>query len=172
MITDYDRLIANRFLDVWSKHEGEKYALSDGPDPPDFLLDAHWQETWLEVTGIYMNEAEGKFRNRPEGGVFRYCGDPAETPERLLSQLDRKLANRNYERIYRERGNGILLLSNEDCAFDEINLSLLDERLSQFKPTKDLGFFRIAFFEYVLGTQRFYGEVYPGKDLAYAGSAK
>ena len=99
MTTDYDRLIVNRFLAVWSKHQGEKYVLLDGPDPPDFLLDSQRQKTWLEVTGIYMNEAQGKFRNSPGERVFQFSGDPAETAERLLSQLERKLANRNYERI-------------------------------------------------------------------------
>lgn len=165
MITDYERSIAKRFVDLWSDQQGEKYLVLDGADPPDFLLNSAKRSTWLELTDIYMNETQGKFSNCPTETKFEFFGDPAETAERLVKQLNRKLANIHYQDVYEARGKGILLLTCQDCVFDSVNLARVDERLSSFTPDNDQRFFEIAYFEYCLNGNRFYGEVYPGREL-------
>jgi hypothetical protein len=165
MISDYERKIAQRFVDLLNQQQGTQYALSDGSNPPDFLLDSPNKSSWLEVTDIYMNQEQAKFENCPSKMSHSFFGDISDTAVRLTCQLDRKLAKESYAKIVRERGKGMLLLTCQDWAFDSVNLAQVDELLSTFNPTADQKSFEIAYFEYRLDGQRVYGEIYPGRDL-------
>ena len=164
--TERERRIARRFVDIWNQHETPQYTLCDGPNPPDFFLDAANEKSWLEVTDIWMNEAQAKDENCPTEIWHGFVGDASDTAVRLICQLDRKLANPNYGRVVAERGKGMLLLTCQDWAFDTINLDRVDKLLSTFTPSRDQHFFNIAYFEYRLADgRRVWGEVYTGKDL-------
>jgi len=166
MITDGQRNTAQRFIALLSEKEGSSYSVRDGPDPPDFLLNSISRTSWLEVTDIYMSEAQAKFVNCREEKTFEFSGTGDETAVRLIDQLNRKLANSNYAQIFRQRGQGILLLTCCDFVFDEVNLARVEQCLAGFTPIDNLGYFSIAYFEYRLPSgYRFYGEVYPGREL-------
>ena len=171
MATDYERKIAKRFIDLWSEQRRETYSILDGPDPPDFLLDSRTQKTWLEVTDIYRNQAQGKFMNCSTEKTYAFFGDPSKTAESLINQLSRKLGNPNYRKVFEQRGAGMLLLTCQDCVFDEVNLARVDEGLLGFKPFEDQGFFNIAYFEYRLPDgRRFYDEIYAEQEIRTGGS--
>ena len=54
--------IARRFLDYLSR-DGTHYSIVPAPDPPDFFIEPG---TWLELSDIYLSDAEAKFLNSPE----------------------------------------------------------------------------------------------------------
>lgn len=155
-----DMPIAQRFADYLSR-SGGSYTVVPAADPPDFLLEPG---TWLELSDIYLNEAEAKFLNSPTETRFSFHGSPDEPAARLLQKLDEKLAKTSYQHIYRQRGAGLLLLTCQDCAFDEVNLAHVHEALSSYRAVNDRGFFRVAYFEYRLpGAERVYEVIYSPK---------
>jgi hypothetical protein len=153
--------IAERFATWLSATTGQRHTVIAGPDPPDFLMEP---EMWLEVSDIYLNNAQAKFLNSPDEKRFRFHGSPDEPALRLLLKLDEKLGKTSYQKIYGERGAGILLLTCQDCAFDEVNLARVHEALASFRSTNDQGFFRTVYFEYKLpADERVYEVIYPSK---------
>ena len=106
--------------------------------------------TWLEITDIYLSDAQAKFLNSPREKHFSFHGSPDEPAMRLVHKLDEKLEKLSYQKVYQERGAGILLLTCQDCFFDEVNLARVHEAVAAFQPTNDQGFFRTAYFEYRL----------------------
>ena len=153
-----DIRIANRFAEYLSRN-GQIYTIAAGADPPDFLLEPG---TWLELSDIYLSNAEAKFLNSPAERKFSIHGSPInETALRLLQKLDEKLAKNSYQHIYDERGLGFLLLTCQDCFFDEVNLARVDEALASYHPKNDRGFFKTVYFEYaLLGAERVYEVIY------------
>jgi hypothetical protein len=151
--------IAERFVTWMSTTTGHPYTFTVGPDPPDFLIEP---QTWLEVSDIYLSNAQAKFLNSPSETHFSFHGSPDEPALRLLQKFDEKLGKASYQTIYGERGAGILLLTCQDCFFDEVNLARIHEALAHFHPTNDQGFFRTAYFEYRLPADgRVYQVIYP-----------
>ena len=78
----------------------------------------------------------------------------------LINQLQKKLSNPSYRRVYDVRGKGILLLTCESIAFDVVNLTRVVEELVAFQSMNDLGFFATAYFEYDLERERYYRLIY------------
>jgi len=155
-----DMPIAQRFAEYLSRG-GESYTVVPAADPPDFLLEPG---TWLELSDIYRNEGEATFLNSPTETRFSFQGSPDEPAVRLLQKLDEKLAKTSYQHIYDQRGSGLLLLTCQDCAFDEVNLAQVHQAVASFRPTDDRGFFEAAYFEYRLpNEERTYEVVYPKK---------
>ena len=154
--------IAERFATWLSQLTGRKCSVRPGDDPPDFVIEP---EGWLELSNIYLSEAEAKFDNSREGGKFTFECSPEQTAERLLQKLDEKLAKASYREIYKQRGKGILLLTCQDFFFDAVNLTRVQQRLESFHPTKDHGFFEVAYFEYqVPAADRVYQIIYPANE--------
>jgi hypothetical protein len=158
--------IAERFARWFSKTTGQSYTIRLGPDPPDFLMEPGM---WLEVTDIFLSNAEAKFENLRGGNRFEVRPDPgnpesspAQLALRLLNKLDEKLAKTSYLPIHEQRGQGILLLTCQDFFFDEVNLARVEEALPSFSPTNNQQLFRLAYFEYCLAAYgRVYKKVYP-----------
>jgi hypothetical protein len=68
----------------------------------------------------------------------------------------------SYRAVYEQRGPGFLLLTCQDCFFDEVNLARVHEALASYRPTNDQGFFKAAYFEYTLpGADRVYEVIHP-----------
>ena len=153
--------IAERFA-VWlSKTTGQSHTVTPGLNPPDFLMEP---QTWLEVSDIYLSNEQAKFLNSPDEKRLRFYGSPDEPALRLLQKLDEKLGKTSYRKIHDERGAGILLLTCQDCFFDEVNLARVHKALSSFRPTNDQGCFRTVYFEYRLpADERVYEVIYPSK---------
>jgi hypothetical protein len=151
--------IAERFVAWLSATTGHPHTVTVGPDPPDFLIEP---QMWLEVSDIYLSNAQAKFLNSPSEKHFSFHGSPDDLALRLLQKLDEKLGKASYQTIYDERDAGILLLTCQDCFFDEVILARVHEALASFHPTNDQGFFRTAYFEYRLpADERVYQVVYP-----------
>jgi len=73
-----------------------------------------------------------------------------------------KLAKASYREIYKQPGKGILSLTCQDFFFDAVNLTRVQQWLESFHPTKDHGFFEVAYFEYrVPAADRVYQIIYP-----------
>ena len=154
----FNTQVAARFGEWLSATSGHPHTVIVGPDPPDFLIDPH---TWLEVSDIYLNNAQAEFLNSPSKNHFRFEGSPDQLALRLLDKLDEKLAKTSYQKVYDGRGRGILLLTCQDFFFDEEILARVRHTLASFQPTNDRGFFRTAYFEYTLPTaKRVYDVIY------------
>lgn len=155
-----DTPIAQRFVEHL-RSAGTPYTLIAAADPPDFLLEPG---AWLELSDIYMNNAQAKSLNSLGETRFRFHCSPDEPAMRLLQKLDQKLAKTSYQHIYEQRGPGFLLLTCQDWFFDAVNLARVHEALRGYRPSGDRGFFRAAYFEYRLpGADRVYEIVYPAK---------
>jgi hypothetical protein len=153
--------IAERFAAWLAKTAGQSYTISRGTNPPDFLMEP---QTWLEVSDIYLSNEQAKFLNSPEEKSFSFQGSPDDPALRLLQKLDEKLGKTSYRRIHDERGAGVLLLTCQDCFFDEVNLARVHKALASFRPTNDQGSFRTVYFEYRLpADERVYEVIYPSK---------
>ena len=121
-----------------------------------------YEVTWLEVSDIYLSDKQAKFLNSPKEKSFRFHCSPDEPALRLLHKLDEKLGKISYRQICDQRGSGILLLTCQDCFFDEVNLARVREALISFKPTNDQRFFGRAYFEYRLrACDPVYDIIYP-----------
>jgi hypothetical protein len=155
--------IAERFA-VWlSATTGQSHTVTPGLNPPDFLMEP---QTWLEVSDIYLSNEQAKFLNSPDEKSFGFHGSPDEPALRLLQKLNEKLSKTSYRTVYDQRGSGILLLTCQDCFFDEVNFARVYEALASFRPTNDQGFFHTAYFEYRLpADERIYDIIYPAKGL-------
>jgi hypothetical protein len=152
--------IAQRFAQHLSRG-GTSYSVVPAGDPPDFFLEPG---TWLELSDIYLSDAEAKFLNSRKERKFSFEGSPDEPALRLLHKLDEKLAKTSYRAVHEERGPGFLLLTCQDCFFDEVNLARVHEALASYRPTSDQGFFRAVYFEYILpGAARVYEVIHPRK---------
>jgi hypothetical protein len=152
--------IAQRFAEHLSR-DGVTYSVVPAADPPDFFLEPG---TWLELSDIYLSDAEAKSLNSTREREFRFDCSPDEPALRLLNKLDEKLGKTSYQAIFGARGPGLLLLTCQDCFFDEVNLARVHEALASFRPTDDQGFFRAAYFEYRLpSAERVYEHIYPSK---------
>ena len=152
--------IAQRFAEYLSRN-GTRYSVVPASDPPDFFLEPG---TWLELSDIYLSDAQAKFLNSSSERHFSFDCSPDEPALRLLDKLDEKLGKTSYQAVYHARGLGFLLLTCQDCVFDEVNLARVHEALASFRPSSDQGFFRAAYFEYRLpGADRVYELVYPPK---------
>jgi hypothetical protein len=150
--------IAQRFAQHLSR-DGTRYSVVPADDPPDFFLEPG---TWLELSDIYLSDAEAKFLNSPQERKFSFHGSPDEPARRLVDKLDEKLSKTSYQRVYEERGPGFLLLTCQDCFFDEVNLARVHEALQSYRPGDDQGFFSAAYFEYRLpGAERVYETIHP-----------
>ena len=164
MSTKAERLQATRFAERLSAHTGTQYSITDGPNPPDFLLQSSSGQTWLEVTDIYLSDEQAEFLNSPAKRTFSFCGSPDQPANRFVNQLNHKLSMDSYRPIFEKRGKGFLLLTCEDFGFDEVNLSRLHqffESPPSYFPIDDQGFFSKAYFEYRLrGAEPFYKLVY------------
>jgi hypothetical protein len=155
----FETQIAERFAAWLSEKTKQPHTVSRGCDPPDFVLTPG---TWLEVSDIYLSDEQAKFLNSREQRKFTFSGSPDEPALRLLKKLDEKLAKASYRTVYQQRGQGVLVLTCQDCFFDEVNLARVREGLESFTPTSDQGFFSMVYFEYQLpGTERVYEAVYP-----------
>lgn len=141
-----ETLQADRFKQWVFEQTNICYVITDGTDPPDFLLDSSTHKTWLEVTDIYLNDDQAEFLNSRKQS---YSFDGDEPALRLLNQLNRKLSKTSYRPIFEQRGKGILLLTCEDPMFDEANLARVHASFP-FSPFEDQGFFERAYFAYRL----------------------
>jgi hypothetical protein len=151
MPTEAERLKAAHFVEWVHERTGTRYSITDGPNPPDFLLQSNSHQTWLEVTDIYLSNEQAKFLNSPASQIFRFCGSPDEPAIRLVSQLDRKLSKDSYRPIFEKHGKGFLLLTCEYFMSDDVNLARVEECLEclpSYFPMNDQGFFSKAYFEY------------------------
>ena len=159
-----EKLQADRFKQWRFESTGKSYLISDGPNPPDFYFDLPDRKSWLEVTDVFENNEEAKFRNCK---IPRYSfeGLPDQTARFLINQLQKKLSNPSYRPAYEERGKGTLLLTCESIGFDAVNFARVEEALDTFQPIDDLGFFATAYFEYELKGRQYYRLVY-GRDEA------
>ncbi len=106
-MTPSEKLQAVRFAQWLSAETGMQYSITDGPNPPDFLLQSNSHQTWLEVTDIYLNNEQARFRNSLDVRTFSFDGSPDELALRLLNQLNRKLSKNSYRPIFAKRGKGI-----------------------------------------------------------------
>jgi hypothetical protein len=154
-----EKLQADRFKQWRFEFTGKNYLISDGPNPPDFNFDLPDKRTWLEVTDVFENNEDAKFRYS-KISQCSFSGLPDQTARFLINQLQKKLSNRSYRRVYEERGKGILLLTCESIGFDAVNLARVEEALRTFRPINDLGFFGTAYFEYEIEGQQYYRVVY------------
>src|SRR5437762_2726619 len=105
-----DLAIAQRFAQHLSR-DGTSYSVAPGDDPPDFFLEP---DTWLELSDIYLSDAEAKFLNSPKEQKFSFHCSPDEPAFRLLHKLDQKLAKTSYQLVHEKRGPGFLLLACQD----------------------------------------------------------
>ena len=155
-----DLPIAQRFAEYLSR-DGTPYSAVPASDPPDFFLEPG---TWLELSDIYLSDAQAKFLNSPRERHFSFECSPDEPALRLLRKLDEKLGKTSYQAVYRARGPGFLLLTCQDFVFDEVNLAHVHQTLVSFRPSNDQGFFRAAYFEHRLpGADRVYELIHPPK---------
>ncbi len=155
-----DMPIAQRFAAHLSR-DGTIYSVVPAADPPDFFLEPG---TWLELSDIYLSNTEAKFLNSARERKFSFDCSPDEPALRLLNKLDEKLGKTSYQAVYVARGAGLLLLTCQDCFFDEVNLARVHKALASYRPTNDQGFFKAAYFEYMLpGADRVYEVIYPRK---------
>jgi hypothetical protein len=154
-----EKLQADRFKQWFFEQTKICYAITDGPNPPDFLLDSSTHKTWLEVTDIYLNDDQAEFLNSPKRRSYSFHGSPDEIALRLLNQLSQKLSKASYQRIFEQRGKGTLLLTCEDLMFDEVNLARVHESFP-FSPLGDRGFFERAYFAYRLSRDPDRPEIY------------
>ena len=151
--------IAQLFAEWLAQTTRRPCTISPGDDPPDFLIEP---EGWLEVSDIYLRNEQARFLNVARERSFGFSGPLDETALRLIAKLEEKLGKESYERVYAQRGKGILLLTCQDCFFDGVNLAQVHQTLEVFQPTSDHGFFQKAYFEYQLpGGDRVYEVVYP-----------
>jgi hypothetical protein len=156
----FDMPIAQRFAEYLSR-DGTPYSVVPALDPPDFFLEPG---TWLELSNIYLRDAQAKFLNSPSERHFSFECSPGEPALRLVHTLNEKLGKTSYQAVFDARGPGFLLLTCQDCVFDEVNLAHVHEALASFRPRSDQGFFRAAYFEYNLpGADRVYELVHPAK---------
>jgi hypothetical protein len=155
-----DMPIAQRFAEHLSR-DGTAYSVVPAGDPPDFFLEPG---TWLELSDIYLNDAEAKFLNSTKEGKFSFYGLPDEPAKRLLRKLDEKLGKTSYQPVYEQRGPGFLLLTCQHCFFDKVNLARVHAALASYRPTNDRGFFKAVYFEYTLpGADRVFDVIHPQK---------
>src|SRR6266487_5381877 len=122
-VTPSERIQADRFAEWFSGQTGTQYSATDGPNPPDFLLQSDSHQTWLEVTDIYISNEQAKFLNSPTCQTYKFEGYPDELARRFVTQLQGKLSTNSYRPIFEERGKGLLLLTCEDCVFDDVSLA-------------------------------------------------
>ncbi len=155
----FNTRIAERFAEWLSATSGQLHTVMVGPDPPDFLIAPH---TWLEVSDIYLNNTQAEFLNSSKKHHFKFEGSPDQLALRLLEKLDEKLAKTSYQKVYNERGAGILLLTCQDFFFDEVILERVREAVACFQPTNDQSLFCTAYFEYRLPADKHvYEVIYP-----------
>jgi hypothetical protein len=154
-----EKLQADRFKQWRFESTGDNYLISDGPNPPDFYLDLPDRKGWLEVTDVFENNEDAKFRYS-KIPRYSFSGSPDQTARFLINQLQKKLSNPSYRGAYEERGKGILLLTCESIGFDAVNLARVEEALGTFQPISDLGFFATAYFEYEIEGRQNYRLVY------------
>jgi hypothetical protein len=166
-IADSEPTIARRFLTRLGDSKGQKYTIKGRPNPPDFLLSVDEKESWLELSDIYLNNAQARFLNSSNEKVLRFSGSPDETALRMFNKLNEKVSKLSYKNVFEKLGPGILLLTCQDMVFDSVNLSRMEEGLHSFAPFGDRGFFARVYFEYLIDAQRFYRVVYP-RDEALA----
>src|SRR5712672_2290330 len=140
-IADSELTVAQRFLTWLSDSTGQKYAIKDRPNPPDFVLSVDEKESWLELSDIYLNNAQAKFLNRSSEKMFRFTGSPDETALRIFNKLNEKVSKLSYKNVFEKLGPGILLLTCQDMMFDSVNLSRMEQGLHSFTPVADRGFF-------------------------------
>ena len=159
-----EKLQADRFKQWRLESTGKNYLISDGPNPPDFYFDLSDRKGWLEVTDVFENNDEAKFRYC-KISRYSFSGLPDQIGLFLINQLQKKLSNPSYRRVYEERGKGILLLTCESIAFDVVNLARIEEALVAFQPMNDLGFFATAYFEYDLERERYYRLIYGREEI-------
>ena len=88
--------IAKRFAEYLSR-DGTTYSVAPAADPPDFFLAP---EAWLELSNIYLSDAEAKFLNSPTEQQFSFQCSPDEPAVRLLHKLDEKLSKTSYQAVY------------------------------------------------------------------------
>jgi hypothetical protein len=134
--------IAQRFAEYLSRR-GIAYSVVPAGDPPDFFLEPG---TWLELSDIYLSDAEAKFLNSPKKGRFWFHGSLDEPALRLLRKLDEKLGKTSYQAVYEDRGPGFLLLTCQNCFFDEVNLARVHEAIASYRPTKRSGVLQSGLF--------------------------
>ena len=158
---DYELRIAERFLACLSDSMGQKYVIKGRPNPPDFEFSLGDTETWLELTDIYSNNDQARFLNRSEEKVFRFEGSVDVTALRMITKLNEKLSKPSYNDAFQKFGPGILLLTCQDVLFGPVDLAQIRESVYSFSPVEDRGFFKRAYFEYLLDGQRVYRVVYP-----------
>ena len=115
----------------------------------------------MELSDIYLNNAQAKFLNRSSEKMFRFSGSPDETALRIFNKLNEKVSKLSYKNVFEKLGPGILLLTCQDMMFDSVNLSRMEQGLHSFTPVADRGFFARVYFEYLIDGQRFYRVVYP-----------
>jgi hypothetical protein len=151
MLTKSERLQADRFAQWLSEQTGTQYSIMDGPNPPDFLLQSDSDQTWLEVTDIYLSNKQAEFLNSAAMRSFSFYDSLDKTALRFVNQFNRKLSMISYRPIFEERGKGFLLLTCEDFTFDEVDLASVQEFLEcppSYFPMDDQGFFSKAYFAY------------------------
>jgi hypothetical protein len=164
---DFELKIAQRFLVCLADSVGQKCVIKDRPNPPDFLFSIGDTETWLELSDIYLSDEQARFLNRSEEKVFKFEGSADETALRMFTKLKEKLAKPSYNDAFARFGPGILLLTCQDVVFGSVDLARIADGLYSFSPFEDRGFFKRAYFEYLLDGQRVYRVVYP-RDEALA----
>jgi len=160
-ISDSELTVAERFLTWLSDSTGQKWTIKNSPNPPDFLVSVDDKESWLELSDIYLNNAQAKFLNRSNEKVFRFSGSPDETALRMFNKLNEKVSKLSYKNVFEKLGPGVLLLTCQDIVFDSVNLSRVEEGLYSFAPVGDRGFFARVYFEYLIAGRRLYRVAYP-----------
>jgi len=121
-VTPSEKLQAVRFAEWFSARTETQHRITDGPDPPDALMQSNGRQTWLEVTDIYLSNEQARFLNSPGGQIFEFNGSPDEPLFRLVSQLNRKLSMKSYRPIFEKYGKGFLLLTSKDFVFRRCQL--------------------------------------------------
>ena len=153
MSNNSQRHEAEPFAEWFSEHTGRQYSVVDGPNPPDFLLQSNSDQTWLEVTAIYLSNKQAEFLNSPNIQTFSSCNSLDETTLRFINQFNRKLSKNSYRSMFEKHGKGILLLTCEDFGFDDVNLPSVQKFLDcppSYFPADDQGFFGKVYFGYCL----------------------
>ena len=172
MPTKAERFQAAHFVEWFYERTGTRYAITDGPDPPDFLLQSNSHQAWLEVTDIYLSNEQAEYLNSPAIQTFSFYGSPDEPALRLINQLNGKLSKNSYRPFFEKRGKGFLLLTCEDFMFDDVNLARVEECLESLPswfPLDNQGFFSKAYFEYCLREAGpFYKLVYSDEKSCHA----
>jgi hypothetical protein len=135
MPTKAERLQAAHFVEWFYERTGTRYSITDGRNPPDFLLQSNSHQTWLEVTDIFLNNEQAEFLNSPASEAFSFFGSLDEPALRFVNQLNRKLSKDSHRSIFEKRGKGFLLLTCEDFTFDVVNLATVQECLECPLPT-------------------------------------